>query len=129
VHDDVIAMRRRMRAELDRSDAAAFDLKQGEGGLVDLEFLLQALVLANAQTHRELVGPRNTPELIGALHEMRVFDEATADALFLAHTTLLTRGLDCTLDRRPRRLPQDLAIGEARATIRTAAQSLGLDFT
>jgi [glutamine synthetase] adenylyltransferase / [glutamine synthetase]-adenylyl-L-tyrosine phosphorylase len=129
VHDDVIAMRRRMRAELDRSDAAAFDLKQGEGGLVDLEFLLQALVLANAQTNRELVGPRNTPELIGALHEMRVFDEATADALFLAHTTLLTRGLDCTLDRRPRRLPQDLAIGEARATIRTAAQSLGLDFT
>ncbi|HEV8693896.1 MAG TPA: bifunctional [glutamate--ammonia ligase]-adenylyl-L-tyrosine phosphorylase/[glutamate--ammonia-ligase] adenylyltransferase [Lysobacter sp.] len=129
VHDDVIAMRRRMRAELDRSDAAAFDLKQGEGGLVDLEFLLQALVLANAQIRRELAVPRNTPELIGALLDAQVFDEVTADALFLAHTTLLTRGLDCTLDRRPRRLPLDLAIGDARAAIRAAAQAQGLDFT
>ncbi|MFX8067482.1 hypothetical protein ABTK78_20570, partial [Acinetobacter baumannii] len=48
VRADVRDMRRRMRAELDRSDAAAFDLKQGEGGLVDLEFLLQAIVLEHA---------------------------------------------------------------------------------
>ena len=45
---DVSSMRRRMRAELDRTDAAMFDLKQGAGGLVDLEFLLQALVLREA---------------------------------------------------------------------------------
>ena len=31
---DVGQMRQRMRAELDRSDAARFDLKQGAGGLV-----------------------------------------------------------------------------------------------
>ena len=48
LRDEVIAMRQRMRAELDRSDAARFDLKQGEGGLVDLEFLLQWLVLDRA---------------------------------------------------------------------------------
>src|SRR3546814_7011754 len=45
LREDVDAMRRRMRSELDRSDASGFDLKQGEGGLVDLEFALQYLVL------------------------------------------------------------------------------------
>ena len=45
----------RMRAELDRSDAAAFDLKQGEGGLVDLEFAVQTLQLRHgAALHPQL---------------------------------------------------------------------------
>ena len=60
-------MRRRMRAELDRSDAAVFDLKQGEGGLVDLEFLLQHLVLRDAAVHAALHGPRATPALLDAV--------------------------------------------------------------
>ncbi|MET0654382.1 MAG: bifunctional [glutamate--ammonia ligase]-adenylyl-L-tyrosine phosphorylase/[glutamate--ammonia-ligase] adenylyltransferase, partial [Pseudoxanthomonas sp.] len=46
--EEVANMRLKMRAELDRSDAARFDLKQGEGGLVDLEFLLQYLVLRDS---------------------------------------------------------------------------------
>jgi glutamate-ammonia-ligase adenylyltransferase len=129
VREDVVAMRRRMRAELDRSDEAAFDLKHGEGGLVDLEFLLQALVLAHAQDHRTLLVPRNTPELIAAVREAGLVAPATADALSLAHTTLLARGLDCTLDRRPRRLSLDAAISDARAAIRAAAQAQALDFT
>src|SRR6185312_2933086 len=54
---DVGSMRRRMRAELDRSDAARFDLKQGQGGLVDLEFLLQFLVLREAGSHPPLLEP------------------------------------------------------------------------
>ena len=61
--NDVGAMRRRMRAELDRTDANLFDLKQGEGGLVDLEFLLQAIVLEHAHAHPALLAPRTTPRL------------------------------------------------------------------
>lgn len=133
VREDVTAMRRRMRAELDRSDAAnapggQFDLKQGEGGLVDLEFLLQALVLEHAQAHRELLGPRNTPGLIEAMHAAGIFDATTQAALLEAHATLLSRGLDCTLDRRPRRLPLDAGIETARSNIRIASQSKGLGF-
>ena len=128
VRADVVAMRRRMRAELDRSDAALFDLKQGEGGLVDLEFLLQALVLAFASSRRELLEPRNTPGLVAALREAGQFDAQTANALLRAHATLLARGLDCTLDRRQRRLPLDAEIEAARAGIRAAAQGQLLDF-
>ncbi|MFD0740050.1 bifunctional [glutamate--ammonia ligase]-adenylyl-L-tyrosine phosphorylase/[glutamate--ammonia-ligase] adenylyltransferase [Lysobacter koreensis] len=128
VQGEVTAMRRRMRAELDRSDAAAFDLKQGEGGLVDLEFLLQALVLEHAHAHPALLAPRNSPGLIEAMREAGIFDGTRAASLQAAHATLLMRGLDCTLDRRARRLPLEEALEAARAAIRAAARAHGLDF-
>ncbi|MFC5576715.1 bifunctional [glutamate--ammonia ligase]-adenylyl-L-tyrosine phosphorylase/[glutamate--ammonia-ligase] adenylyltransferase [Lysobacter niabensis] len=132
IRTDVVAMRRRMRAELDRSNADApggqFDLKQGEGGLVDLEFLLQALVLIKARTRGELLGPRNTPGLVVAMGEAGLFDADTVTALLDAHATLLARGLDCTLDRRPRQLPLDDTLEAARESIRKATRAKGFGF-
>ncbi len=128
VRADVVSMRRRMRAELDRSDASAFDLKQGEAALVDLEFLLQALVLAHAGSQPRLLEPRNTPGLIDAMQAAAIFDADSAAALRSAHAVLLARGLDCTLDRRQRRLPLDAELEAARAAIRAAVQAQGLDF-
>lgn len=125
---DVVAMRRRMRAELDRSDAAAFDLKQGEGGLVDLEFLLQYAVLAESEAHRDWLQPRSTPELIRVMGSSGWFGEAETDALLQAHAVLLEAGLACTLDRRPRRLPVTDAIADARRVITEAAAQRGLTF-
>ncbi|QDH69083.1 bifunctional [glutamate--ammonia ligase]-adenylyl-L-tyrosine phosphorylase/[glutamate--ammonia-ligase] adenylyltransferase [Marilutibacter alkalisoli] len=130
---DVLHMRRRMRAELDRSDAATsdfrmFDLKQGEGGLVDLEFLLQALVLRHGLQHPALLAPRHTPGLIDAACREGVLDADTATSLHAAHAHLLEAGLSCTLDRRARRIPRDEALDRAREAIRRAARSQGLDF-
>ncbi len=133
VRADVVAMRLRMRTELDRSDAAGdpggqFDLKQGEGGLVDLEFLLQASVLVNAAAHPALLAPRNTPGLIEALGTAAVFSDVTAASLQAAHATLLARGLECTLDRRRRRVPLDASLQAARLAIRSAARAQGVPF-
>jgi glutamate-ammonia-ligase adenylyltransferase len=122
-------MRARMRAELDRSDAARFDLKQGEGGLVDLEFLLQYLVLREASTRPALLVPRATPALLRALAAAGVCDLATGDALRDAHAALLEAGLRCTLDRRSRLAAETPAIAAARSAIRAAAQAYALDFT
>jgi len=55
LRDDVIAMRRRMRKELDRSDATVFDLKHGSGGIGDIEFLVQYLVLKEANSHPDVI--------------------------------------------------------------------------
>jgi glutamate-ammonia-ligase adenylyltransferase len=126
--EEVVAMRQRMRAELDRSDAAGFDLKQGEGGLVDLEFLLQGSVLVHAAAHPALLAPRSTPGLIEALRKARIFDDVTAARLQTAHATLLARGLECTLDRRRRRLPLDDSLEAAREAIRSAASAHGMEF-
>ena len=126
--EDVSAMRRRMRAELDRSDAAVFDLKQGEGGLVDLEFLLQFLLLRDVAQHPSLLHPRATPALLDAAREAGAIAADTHAALLAAHSVLLDAGMRCTLDRRPRRVPSDARIEAARAAIRAAVDSQGLRF-
>jgi glutamate-ammonia-ligase adenylyltransferase len=52
---DVLKMRERMRGELDKSTADEFQIKQGRGGLVDIEFMVQYLVLANAPANPSLI--------------------------------------------------------------------------
>jgi len=52
---EVCEMRLRMRQELDKSDAERFDLKQGRGGIVDVEFMVQWGVLLWSAEHPELL--------------------------------------------------------------------------
>jgi glutamate-ammonia-ligase adenylyltransferase len=128
LYADVLKMRGRMRTELDRSDAARLDLKQGAGGVVDLEFLLQTGVLARSAQHAALLQPRDTPSLIDALAVAGFLPEDTAQALHGAHATLLDVGLACTLDRRPRLAPTTPAIEEACAAIAAACRAAALPF-
>ncbi|NZA25049.1 bifunctional [glutamate--ammonia ligase]-adenylyl-L-tyrosine phosphorylase/[glutamate--ammonia-ligase] adenylyltransferase [Luteimonas sp. SJ-92] len=123
---DVAKMRARMRAELDRSGPGGFDLKQGEGGLVDLEFMLQYLVLREAHAHPALLAPRATPALLQAACDAGLLAAATADALVQAHATLLALGLERTLDRRPRLVPESEPLAATRAAIQQAWRDLGL---
>ncbi len=138
LHEDVLRMRAKMRAELDRSEPdrsepdrstpVRFDIKQGEGGLVDLEFLLQFLVLRDAAHAPALLGPRDTPALLEAFCEVGVFAADSCIELKAAHAVLLDAGLRCTLDRRPRITVETAAIAAARAVIRKATLAGGLDF-
>ncbi len=52
---DVSTMRAKMRSKLDSSNEQEFDLKQGSGGIGDIEFLVQYLVLANAAAHPAVI--------------------------------------------------------------------------
>lgn len=128
VRDEVLAMRRRMRAELDRSDAARFDLKQGAGGLVDLEFLLQCAVLSASAGCPALAEATQTPALIDAAAACGWLAPDECQPLHEAHAALLAAGLACTLDRRPRLAAQTPAIAAARAAIRAACIAHRLDF-
>ncbi len=53
--EDITTMRSRMRGELDRSNDALFDLKQGRGGMTDIEFVVQYAVLRWACEHPPLL--------------------------------------------------------------------------
>jgi glutamate-ammonia-ligase adenylyltransferase len=128
LREEVGKMRLKMRAELDRSDAARFDLKQGAGGLVDLEFLLQYLVLRDCSTHAELLQPRDTPGLLSALHAAGVVDDAALSTLLQAHSVFLAEGLACTLDRRPRLVAASEAVVSSRSAVDAAVRSHGLSF-
>lgn len=107
VLSEVARMRERWRTELDRSTSTHFDLKQGRGGLVDLEFLLQALVLVHARSHPALSASAATHASIAALHEAGVLDAESRAVLLRTHQECLGRALDCSLDLRPRVIPRD----------------------
>ncbi len=126
LHADVVSMRARMRAELDRSTGTHFDLKQGAGGLVDLEFLLQYLVLRESAARPTLQSPRETPALIEAMKTEAVFDSDLAGRLLASHAVLVAAGLRCTLDRRARIVSPDAAIERARCVVSEAALRFGI---
>jgi glutamate-ammonia-ligase adenylyltransferase len=102
LHREVATMRARWRQELDRSAPGLFDLKQGDGGLVDLEFWVQRLVLANTHDHPSLAAERNTPALLALARDVGLITADVAAPLLTAHADWLARSLDCTLDGRPR---------------------------
>ena len=97
LRNDVISMRTRMREKLDKSDAEVFDLKQGKGGIGDIEFLVQYLVLANAAKYPSVIQYSDNIRQLDALAETACIDPETASQLqasyrdyrHLAHHLLL----------------------------------------
>ena len=81
LRDDVIKMRRTMRAELDRGRGEVFDLKHGKGGLGDIEFLVQYLVLEHAPTHPALVEYSDNIRQLDALRDAGILSAAEAGQL------------------------------------------------
>ncbi|MDH3746633.1 MAG: bifunctional [glutamate--ammonia ligase]-adenylyl-L-tyrosine phosphorylase/[glutamate--ammonia-ligase] adenylyltransferase [Gammaproteobacteria bacterium] len=79
--DDVLSMRARMRKELDRSDVAVFDLKQGVGGIGDIEFLVQYLVLSHAATEPSVFEFTDNIRQLDALAASGIVTPDTAAAL------------------------------------------------
>ena len=128
VRIEVAAMRRRWRAERDRSDAARLDLKQGPGALLDIEFLLQGLVLAHAAAQPELLRHTANAALIDACRDAGLLDARQATLLAGAHAELLARSLACTLDMRSRVAARDAVLDAHCAAVLELAGRLGFDF-
>ena len=124
----IVDMRTRWRAERDRSAENTFDLKQGLGGIVDIEFLLQAVVLEYGRQHPPLLVPTNSVELIAAAAQTGVLTPTQGAALEAAHALLLRRALGCTLDARSRVLTRDAEIDKVVSEVVAIAGALGLTF-
>jgi glutamate-ammonia-ligase adenylyltransferase len=80
---EVLAMRQRMRdARPNRSEL--FDLKQDEGGMIDIEFIVQYIVLQYASNYRELTGNIGNIALLKLAGSLALIDaelgSAVADA-------------------------------------------------
>lgn len=88
---DVLDMRGRMRRELLRQDPQVFDVKQERGGMVDIEFLVQYLVLSHAHRHPVLLRWTDNVRLIQTLMETGIMNEI--DAHILKHAYLIYRAV------------------------------------
>jgi glutamate-ammonia-ligase adenylyltransferase len=88
---DVLAMRDKMRAHLSsraQGADAQFDFKQDAGGIVDLEFLIQFLILAYAHDSPQLTRWSDNARSIEALYRCKIFDHADRKNLLAAYLTL-----------------------------------------
>jgi [glutamine synthetase] adenylyltransferase / [glutamine synthetase]-adenylyl-L-tyrosine phosphorylase len=75
---DVAEMRLRMRRELSRDARGQFDMKQGAGGIADIEFLVQYWVLAEAVKHPELLEYSDNIRQLEGLAKVDVVSADTA---------------------------------------------------
>ena len=101
LRDDVVEMRQRMRGELDRSDSEYFDLKHGRGGIGDIEFLVQFLVLWHAAEHPDVVFYSDNIRQLDALVEAACMEQTVGNALQDAYRDYRLRQHHLVLDGRP----------------------------
>jgi [glutamine synthetase] adenylyltransferase / [glutamine synthetase]-adenylyl-L-tyrosine phosphorylase len=106
---EVRAMRDRMRAHLGSREAAAdagrFDLKQDRGGIVDIEFMVQFLVLAESHRHPELTRWTDNIRILGDLEAAGVLRPADAETLREAYKSYRMAGHRLQLQDQPARVP------------------------
>jgi len=101
LHADVLSMRRRMRKELDRSDAGRFDLKHGRGGIGDIEFIVQFLVLDNAAAFPAVIRYSDNIRQLAALAAVGRLDVQTAAILQSVYREFRLRLHHLSLNDRP----------------------------
>jgi glutamate-ammonia-ligase adenylyltransferase len=119
LRDEILAMRERMRAELSISEADSFDLKQDAGGLADIEFLVDCMVLQNAAAFPALVEWPDKVRQLEALAACGIVDAKTADALKSCYIDIRAVVHDAALDDRRRVVP-DTDFAEQRETVKAA---------
>ena len=97
---DVIAMRAKMH-DGHKIPNELFDIKHSEGGLVDIEFCVQYLVLAHAQQHVELTADIGNIALLHLCAERRLIPAALASQVADAYRELRRLQHRAWLDEQP----------------------------
>ncbi len=104
---EVCEMRQRMRAELDRSSSKRFDLKQGRGGIVDLEFMVQWGVLLWSNKHAELLRYTDNLNLLEAFATAGLMPGDETAALIAAYCDIRSGINHLALQEEPPVVDQD----------------------
>ena len=89
--EDIRAMRKRIEEEVGKESGAHYNIKQGAGGLVDIEFLVQYMQLLHGKRHRWVRVP-GTYNVIRALGKNNLLEPE--DRRVLARAYLFIRQLE-----------------------------------
>jgi glutamate-ammonia-ligase adenylyltransferase len=105
---EVIAMRDKMRAA-HAGKSALFELKHDPGGLVDVEFLIQYLILGHAHEHPGLTRNLGNIALLGIAADLGLIPAGLAAACADSYRSLRQLQHRQRLNDRPSRIPHDEA--------------------
>jgi len=110
----VLAMRQRMRdARPNRSEL--FDLKQDEGGMIDIEFIVQYLVLQHAAQYSELTGNIGNIALLHLAGQLGLVDATLAGSVADAYRDMRKWQHQLRLQGQDQsRVPQEKAAQHAK---------------
>jgi glutamate-ammonia-ligase adenylyltransferase len=104
---EVREMRERMREQLAKGKGKLFDLKQDEGGIADIEFIVQYAVLRWSHDHPELLTWTDNVRLLQVLAAEGLMTEVDARWLNNAYLAYREAGHRLTLQDQPALVPLD----------------------
>jgi glutamate-ammonia-ligase adenylyltransferase len=123
LRQEVRDMRARMRQQLDRTRAGRFDLKQGYGGIADIEFMVQYLVLRWASDYPDLADWTDNIRLLATLSRRALLPAGAGDDLTSAYKSLRAAYHRSALQDEPTTVP-DHRLVEERQRVQGLWQSL-----
>jgi len=101
VKSSVISMRDRLISQHGNRHPGKFDLKHDPGGLTDIEFLIQYMVLANAFRHPDLAEWSDSIRLLEAFEQKDLIPKRYTDTLFKANVGYRKKINKLSLQERP----------------------------
>ncbi len=113
---EVKKMRERMLKAHATAERDVFNLKHHRGGIVDIEFMVQYLVLANAHSHPELCKWTDNMRLIDTLEAAGLLPETDADTMRSAYLAFRSAVHRQSLQERPPEVPVQDFISEIEGT-------------
>jgi len=109
---EIIEMREKMRNHLNKSTDVEFDIKQGEGGLVDIEFIAQFLVLANANNYSELMHASDNLGIFKLLLKFSLLEETEQQFLSNMYQKLRALGHQATMQNDGQLINKEMLTGQ-----------------
>jgi glutamate-ammonia-ligase adenylyltransferase len=103
---DVRDMRERMRRELGNREPDRFDLKGGQGGITDIEFMVQYIVLRWAAAYPLLLNSTANRPLLEICAACKLLDPHDAETLCEAYFAYRARIHALTLQEQPARVSE-----------------------
>lgn len=97
LRNEILEMRRKVHAGHPNA-SEFFDLKHDSGGMVDIEFIVQFIVLAYAHQHRELINNLGNIALLRIAGEVGLIDQKAAQMVGNAYRLLRSRQHRLRLD-------------------------------
>jgi [glutamine synthetase] adenylyltransferase / [glutamine synthetase]-adenylyl-L-tyrosine phosphorylase len=113
---EIVGMRQKVAAA-HPVKAGRFDVKHSPGGMVDVEFAVQYLVLSQAATHRELIANVGNIALLQRAESAGLLPAGVGEAAARAYRELRRVQHTARLDEKPTQIEPEVLAGERAAVL------------